>query len=105
VPSWQQGLQATAAGGTTALTKRGVPDISGDADPESGYLVRVDGSNAVIGGTSAVAPLWAGLIAIINAQNGKPVGFANPTLYNNPSAMNDVTEGDNGAYQAASGWD
>jgi kumamolisin len=52
-----------------------------------------------------VAPLWAGLIAIINAQSGKPVGFANPTLYNNPSAMNDVTEGDNGAYQAASGWD
>jgi kumamolisin len=106
VPSWQQGLRASkTGGGDKALTKRGVPDISGDADPESGYLVRVDGSNTVIGGTSAVAPLWAGLIAIINAQSGKPVGFANPTLYNNPSAMNDVTEGDNGAYQAASGWD
>lgn len=106
VPSWQQGLRAAkTGGGHTALTKRGVPDISGDADPESGYIVRVDGSNAVIGGTSAVAPLWAGLIAIINAQTGKPVGFANPTLYQNRSAMNDVTDGDNGAFQAASGWD
>jgi kumamolisin len=106
VPSWQSALHATATGGgETTLTKRGVPDISGDADPESGYVVRVDGSDTVIGGTSAVAPLWAGLIAIINAQSGKPVGFANPTLYSNPSAMNDVTEGDNGAFQAASGWD
>jgi kumamolisin len=106
VPSWQQGLQVTATGGgKTALSTRGVPDISGDADPESGYVVRVDGSNTVIGGTSAVAPLWAGLIAIINAQNGKPVGFANPTLYKNLKAMNDVTQGSNGAFQAASGWD
>ena len=87
------------------LTKRGVPDISGDADPESGYVVRVDGSNTVIGGTSAVAPLWAGLIAIINARTGKPVGFANPILYKNPGAMNDVTQGNNGAFQAAPGWD
>jgi kumamolisin len=106
LPSWQQGLQVTATGGgKTPLTKRGVPDICGDADPESGYVVRVDGSNTVIGGTSAVAPLWAGLIAIINAQNGRPVGFANPTLYKNPNAMNDVTQGNNGAFQAASGWD
>jgi kumamolisin len=106
VPSWQQGLGATATGGgKTPLTHRGVPDISGDADPESGYVVRVDGSDTVIGGTSAVAPLWAGLIAIINAQNGKPVGFANPTLYKNMMAMNDVTAGNNGAFQAASGWD
>jgi kumamolisin len=106
LPSWQQGLQATATGGgKTALAKRGVPDISGDADPESGYVVRVDGSDTVIGGTSAVAPLWAGLIAIINAQNGKPVGFANPTLYKSFSAMNDVTQGNNGAFQAATGWD
>jgi len=106
VPSWQQGLKTTTTGGgKKALTKRGVPDISGDADPESGYIVRVDGSNAVIGGTSAVAPLWAGLIAIINAQNGKPVGFANPILYQNPKAMNDVTQGDNGNFQATSGWD
>jgi kumamolisin len=39
---------------------RGVPDVSGDADPETGYQVRIDGTNTVIGGTSAVAPLWAG---------------------------------------------
>jgi kumamolisin len=106
LPSWQQGLQVTATGvGRTALTKRGVPDISGDADPESGYVVRVDGSNTVIGGTSAVAPLWAGLIAIINGQNSKPVGFANPTLYKNLGAINDVTQGNNGTFEAASGWD
>jgi len=106
LPSWQQGLHATpTGGGATGLAKRGVPDISGNADPESGYIVRVDGSNTVIGGTSAVAPLWAGLIAIINAQSGRPVGFINPRLYKNPSAMNDVTQGNNGAFQAASGWD
>ena len=106
LPSWQKGLQVRATGGgATPLAKRGVPDISGNADPESGYVVRVDGSNTVIGGTSAVAPLWAGLIAIINGQNGRPVGFVNPILYSNLNAMNDVTQGNNGAFEAGSGWD
>lgn len=90
---------------------RGVPDVSGDADPETGYQVRVDGKNTVIGGTSAVAPLWAGLIALVNQQLGKPVGFVNPLLYQLPeSAFLDITQGGNGStattpYQAGVDWD
>ena len=70
-PTWQ--AAAVPGGG-----KRGVPDVSGDASPASGYVVRVDGQSAVIGGTSAVAPLWAGLTALLNQKMGKPLGFANP---------------------------
>jgi kumamolisin len=106
LPAWQEGLNATlTAGGSQALAKRGVPDVSGDADPETGYQVRVDGSDTVIGGTSAVAPLWAGLIARINESNGSPVGFINAKLYAAPSAFNDVTQGDNGDFAASAGWD
>lgn len=49
---------------------RGVPNVSGDADPATGYFIRVDGQEFVIGGTSAVAPLWAGLIALLNKNSG-----------------------------------
>ena len=105
LPAWQDGLQTTATtGGTAPLTMRGVPDVSGDADPETGYDVRIDGTNTVIGGTSAVAPLWAGLIARINATNGSPVGFINPTLYATPAALHAVTTGNNGDFAAGPGW-
>jgi len=105
-PSWQAGLKATTkAGQATVLAKRGVPDVAGDADPQSGYEVRVDGQTSVIGGTSAVAPLWAGLIAIVNANKKTRVGFVNPALYNQPAAFHDITTGDNGNFKAASGWD
>jgi kumamolisin len=70
--------------------------------------VLVDGQQTVIGGTSAVAPLWAGLIALLNQSLGKPVGFLNPTLYGLPATsgvFRDVTSGNNGAYQAGPGWD
>jgi kumamolisin len=106
LPAWQNGLQVTlTAGGNRALAMRGVPDVSGDADPESGYDVRIDGTDTVIGGTSAVAPLWAGLIARINSARGSPVGFINPQLYAAPSDLNDVTTGNNGSYAAGPGWD
>ena len=106
VPSWQQGFAAAlTAGGSKTLTGRGVPDVAGDADPETGYKVRVDGSDTVIGGTSAVAPLWAGLIARLNATRTTPVGFINPLLYGKPSAFHDITSGNNGTYAAAKGWD
>jgi kumamolisin len=88
---------------------RGVPDVAGDADPETGYDVYVDGQATVIGGTSAVAPLWAGLIARINQLLGKPVGFLNPTLYaqvaGSGGAFHDIVSGNNGAYAAGPGWD
>jgi kumamolisin len=106
LPPWQDGLKTTSAAGVRSpLTKRGVPDVCGDADPETGYSVRVDGADTVIGGTSAVAPLWAGLIARINASKGGPVGFINPELYAHGADLNDITKGDNGAFAASVGWD
>jgi kumamolisin len=88
-----------------ALTGRGVPDVCGDADPQTGYNVRIDGINTVIGGTSAVAPLWAGLIARINSTAGNPVGLVNATLYANSGVFRDITQGNNGTFAASSGWD
>jgi kumamolisin len=106
VPTWQQGLQVTnSRGHKSALTSRGVPDVCGDADPVTGYVVRVDGSDTVIGGTSAVAPLWAGLIARINGARGSAVGYINPQLYQNASSLNDIVDGNNGDYSASEGWD
>ncbi len=106
LPTWQTGLNAKRADGTSsALAKRGVPDVCGDADPETGYRVRVDGQDTVYGGTSAVAPLWAGLLARINQAKGKPVGFINPLLYKTSAAMRDITTGNNGDFAASAGWD
>jgi kumamolisin len=86
---------------------RGVPDVCADADPQTGYEVRVDGAQQTIGGTSAVAPLWAALIARINEQLGAPVGFAQPRLYPllGAAAFHDISQGDNGSYSAGPGWD
>ena len=106
LPPYQEGLSAAlTAGGSEPLAKRGVPDVAGDADENTGYDVRVDGSDTVIGGTSAVAPLWAGLIARINSTNSKALGYLNPTLYQNQSAFNDITQGNNGTFAARKGWD
>jgi kumamolisin len=82
--------------------------VAGDADPTTGYDTLVDGQSGVIGGTSAVAPLWAGLIALINQSVGKPAGLINPLLYQSASTaadFNDITSGNNGAYSAGPGWD
>ena len=106
LPPWQEGLQATRVDGSVApLSNRGVPDVAADASPGSGYEVLIDGQAAPVGGTSAVAPLFAGLIARINAQSGKPAGFLNAALYRSASAFNDITSGNNGSYAAAPGWD
>ncbi|HWE13373.1 MAG TPA: S53 family peptidase [Solirubrobacteraceae bacterium] len=86
---------------------RGVPDVCGDADPQTGYAIRVDGADETIGGTSAVAPLWAGLIARLNEQLGAPLGFVQPRLYAllGTAAFHDISQGDNGSYRAGPGWD
>jgi len=104
LPSWQSGSAVPAP--TVAGGGRGVPDVAGDADPVSGYQVRVDGKDMVIGGTSAVAPLWAGLIALANTHNGGTAGFINPALYAaGVNACRDITEGNNGGFTAGPGWD
>jgi kumamolisin len=96
-PAWQMAAVSNA--------HRGVPDVAGDADPATGYQVSVDGTSTVIGGTSAVAPLLAGLVAVVNQSLGRKVGFVNPLFYSNPTAFTDITSGSNGAYQAGPGWD
>jgi kumamolisin len=104
--AWQAGLQAVATSGQdTALKMRGVPDVAGNADPESGYDVRIDGTDTVIGGTSAVAPLWAALIARINQTSGKAAGYLNPQIYKAPQAFRDIIQGNNGDFAATVGWD
>ncbi|MFC4765608.1 S53 family peptidase [Dyella koreensis] len=103
-PAYQQKAGVpTAPGG---FVGRGVPDVAGNADPMTGYQVRVDGQNQVIGGTSAVAPLWAALVARFNQSLGAPLGDAHAALYQvNGGAFRDITHGNNGAYQAGKGWD
>src|SRR5258708_32914711 len=86
---------------------RGVPDVSGDADPVTGYDVYVDGQASVIGGTSAVAPLWAGLTACINQMIGKRVGALTSLVYSQIAPVNgtfhDITSGNNGKFPAQTG--
>lgn len=109
VPLWQAdaGVPASAVG----VTGRGVPDVAADADPQTGYQVYVDGSALVIGGTSAVAPLWAGLIARIAQVTGRRPGLAQSALYAGVAPgravppLRDITTGSNGAYSAEAGWD
>ena len=108
LPAWQAKAGVPVSAGTGGKAGRGVPDVAGDADPATGYEVLVDGERFVIGGTSAVAPLWAGLVALMNQKLGHPVGFLNPMLYGSlqgKGATNDITTGNNGDYSAKSGWD
>ncbi len=105
-PPYQSGAGLPASANPGGRMGRGVPDVAGDASPASGYAVRVDGRDMVIGGTSAVAPLYAGLVALLNQKLGRTAGFLNPVLYGaGPAAVRDITEGSNGAYSAGSGWD
>lgn len=103
LPTWQ--AKAGVPAPSNSAGGRGVPDVAGDASPATGYNILVDGSKEIVGGTSAVAPLWAGLIALINQQRGSAIGFVNPALYANPGAFHDITSGNNGAFSAGPGWD
>ncbi|HTP51625.1 MAG TPA: S53 family peptidase [Anaeromyxobacteraceae bacterium] len=108
LPPWQADANVPASANPDHRKGRGVPDVAGDADPATGYSVRVDGQDMVIGGTSAVAPLWAALLARCNEKLGGSVGFVNAELYaKGESAFRDVVSGSNGpaAYQARAGWD
>jgi kumamolisin len=108
MPGYQEAAGVPPSANDHRHIGRGVPDIAGDADPSTGYFVRVDGKELVFGGTSAVAPLWAGLIALVNQKLGHRVGFLNPLTYgslSNSGSFQDITSGNNGAYQAQAGWD
>lgn len=112
VPSFQQGLNPPGANGQTG---RYVPDVSADADPQTGYAIVCTVSAAqcsgslVVGGTSAAAPLWAGGMALVSqslAKAGKSLGNTNAALYAlQGKGFHDVTQGDNLHYQAGPGYD
>jgi kumamolisin len=114
LPTWQQNANVPASVNPGNHVGRGVPDVAANADPNTGYQILSDGQQGVVGGTSASAPLWAGLMALINQQLGKPVGFLNPLLYagsTSSSGFHDITAGNNditgeiGGYDAELGWD
>jgi kumamolisin len=110
LPPWQEKAGVPRSLNPGGHAGRGVPDLSGDADENTGYQVRVDGLDTVVGGTSAVAPLMAGLVALLNQKLGTPVGYFNPLLYTT-KACHDITKGNNdmtglvGGYAAGPGWD
>jgi kumamolisin len=108
LPDFQKNAKVPVSVNPTHFKGRGVPDVSGDADPATGYQIRVDGRDAVFGGTSAVAPLWAALIALMNQQRATPVGYLQPLVYGTLSGskpFHDILSGNNGAYSAGPGWD
>ena len=102
------GSGGTGSGGTGG---RGVPDVAGNADPTTGYQIYSGGQPQVVGGTSAVAPLWSALIARLAQASSKRFGLIQPLLYAGVSpgtdvaGFRDITEGSNGAYTAGPGWD
>jgi kumamolisin len=102
LPSWQKSAGVPNGASTGG---RGVPDVAANADPKTGYQVLVDGKRQVFGGTSAVAPLWAALVARMVQSIGSPLGLLQPRLYGAASGFRDVTSGNNGAFTAGPGWD
>ena len=103
VPAWQQSVAATASRYGIAAG-RGVPDVAAQQSP--GYYVVMQGTELAMGGTSAVAPVWAALAARLNQRLGTPVGFIAPLLYapENTACFGNVTQGGNGRYEAGAGW-
>jgi hypothetical protein len=120
IPYWQLPVVATDKGSNASFTMRNVPDVSLDANPNTGYAIYLNGDWTVYGGTSCAAPLWAAFTALVNqerAANNEPaLGFANPLLYaigagqfgSDTNDFYDVTKGSNGGngfYSAVSGYD
>lgn len=117
---WNQGQLGGATGGgySSKLARpqwqtndvqeqrRGLPDVAANADPETGYRILVDGEENVVGGTSAPASLWAGLIVLMNHKLNGHLGFVNPEIYNlqRKSGFREITIGNNGAFTAGHGW-
>ncbi|MGD0270855.1 MAG: S53 family peptidase, partial [Candidatus Sulfotelmatobacter sp.] len=114
IPSWQQtpGVITSSNHGSTTL--RNIPDVSSESNA-SQYMCAQGICATHGGGTSYAAPLWAGLIAMVNEQaaaNGEPtVGFIDPVLYaiglgsDFTTDFHDITKGSNGGYSAVVGYD
>ena len=111
VPTWQASAGVPGSANAGSAAGRGVPDVAGNADPQTGYQIMQGGQSTVVGGTSAVAPLWAALIARLAQATGQRFGLIQPALYAGVAAgvaapgFNDIVTGSNGAYYAGPGWD
>ncbi len=106
-PVWQAyaGTPVSANGGNHR--GRAIPDVAGNADGASGYNLFQNGRNiGSVGGTSATAPLYAGLVALLNAGLGEPVGYLNPLLYGMPYGYvyRDINDGISNARGGAPGY-
>lgn len=100
-PSYQNNITFLSS-----QNKRGTPDICANADPNTGYKIYIDGQYYIIGGTSAVSPLWSALTARVNQLNGSHVGFLQSKLYSSSSNVcSDIISGSNGNYTAQTNWD
>ena len=104
VPPYQVGINPTSSN-PPGKPGRGVPDVAAVGDPATGYQVFVDGQALVFGGTSAVAPLYAGLTALVQESVGHKIAPLHQRLYQSPQAFRDIVTGGNGAYHAGPGWD
>ncbi len=106
VPAWQHTARVPL--GPTGHPGRGVPDVAGPADPRYGCEIQIAGRSSSSAGTSAVAPLWAALIACCNQALGGRCGYLNPHIYHigdhRLAGLRPVTQGHNGAYHAGPGW-
>lgn len=106
VPAWQQSAGVPPSANPGHKRGRGVPDVSALA--RNVVIIHVSGQTLdTVDGTSASAPLWAGLMARLNQKVGTPIGFFNPLLYTRfaKGVLRDITSGNNGAYKAGPGWD
>ncbi|KEZ97307.1 S8/S53 family peptidase [Xanthomonas vasicola] len=105
-PAWQKDLRLTdLQQQSRRLSMRGVPDVAANADAQTGYYLSINGQPAVMGGTSAAAPLWAALLARIYGANRMQPHFVLPRLYGQPDAFRDIVAGNNGGFRASTGWD
>jgi kumamolisin len=106
VPRYQAGAGVRPVSANNGAAGRGVPDVAGNADPLTGYVIHHRGVDSVVGGTSAVAPLWTALFAVMAVSTADRLGNVLPPLYGaRVAGFTDVTTGDNGAYPATPGWD
>jgi kumamolisin len=107
VPDYQSNL-ALPPSVNDGATRRGIPDVAGAAAKTPGYRIILGGNPVVKDGTSAIAPLWAALIALANVQRARPLGLVNPALYANPGLFRPITQGNNRVggkgYDAGPGW-
>jgi kumamolisin len=114
LPVYQQRANVPLRHADNRSPGRGIPDVAANASSDTGYLIEANETRMSLGGTSAVAPLWAALVARLNEALGTKIGFLTPSLYKmniaTSGAVFDITRGFNGAdrahaFHARPGWD